>query len=226
MNNLAKLDYRMQKRFLKYTFLFIFVFVLAYVMFNLHVAEQITQKASEDIVQEISDEYIKELSKEIVDTGVLERVKDLPIGRIALTKLMQDIIAIQMADRSLPNCEQYVLRVKKSGKYPILQRSYGDLQEIKAWIWLNAGETWRCGATARGEAGRSPNNIYFVSKDGTYTLTDNELEYIIEFKGTWTEVLIEEKIKIYSYSLLPECIARVKTGGKFLAIYPGNKIHK
>ncbi len=64
------------KRFLKYTFLFIFVFVLAYVMFILQLAEHKTQKASDD--------YIKELSKEIVDREIWNRVKDLPIEKSAL----------------------------------------------------------------------------------------------------------------------------------------------
>ncbi len=226
MDNLVKLDYRKQKRFLKFTFLFIFAFVVAYVMFNLQLAEQITQKATEDIAKKISDEYIKKLSKEIVDTEVWNRVKDLPISKTVLTRLLQDIIAIQIADRSIPNCEQYVLIVKRAAKYPILQRTYGGLQEIKGWVWLNVGEAWRCGATAYGEAGRYPSGVFFVSKDGKTKLTKRDLKYSAEFKGTMMEVLIEEKIKIYTYFLLPECIARVKAGGEFLAIYPGNKMHK
>ncbi len=226
MDNLVKLDYRKQKRFLKFTFLFIFAFVVAYVMFNLQLAEQITQKATEDIAKKISDEYIKKLSKEIVDTEVWNRVKDLPISKTVLTRLLQDIIAIQIADRSIPNCEQYVLRVKIAGMYPVLQRTYNGLPEIKEYIWLNVDESWRCGATAYGEAGRYPNGVFFVSKDRKTKLTKKELEYEVEFSGTLMEVFIEEKIKIYTYSLLPECIARVKAGGMFLAIYPGNKVHK
>ncbi len=226
MINSLKLDYRMQKRFLLYTFLFIFVVVAAYILFNLSLAEQISQKATEDIAKELSDEYIKELSKEIVNTELWNRVKDLPIGKTALTKLLQDIIAIQIADNSLPNCEQYVLRVKIAGMYPVLQRTHNGLPEIKEYIWLNVGEAWRCGATAYGEARRYPSGVFFVSKDGTCILTDKKLKYSVEFRGTMSEVLIEEKIKLYSYPLLPECVARVMSIGVFLSIYPGNKIHK
>ncbi len=226
MNNLAKLDYRMQKRFLKYTFLFIFVFVLAYVMFNLHVAEQITQKASEDIAKEVSDEYIKKLSKEIVDTEIWNRVKDLPIEKSALIKLMKSIVGIQLMERSLPNCEQYVLLVRKTGMYPILQTTHGGRSEIKSWILLNVGDVWRYGVTAFNKQKRYPNGIFFISKDGSTTLNDEDLEYITEFEGTMTEVLIEEQIKIYTYSLLPECVERVKEGGELLLISPGNKVSK
>ncbi len=226
MINSLNLNYRMQKRFLLSTFLFIFAIVLAYILLNQTVAEQITQKAAEDITKEISEDYIKKLSKEIVDTEVWNRVKDLPIEKYSLIKLLQDIIAIQIMDRSLPNCEQYVLKVKKPGMYPILQTTSGGRPEIKDWIWLNVDESWRCGATAYGEIGRYPSGVFFISKDGKTKLTKNELKYHVQFKGTMSEVLIEEKIKLYTYFLLPECIARIKFGGIFLSIYPGNKIHK
>ncbi len=226
MINSLNLNYRMQKRFLLSTFLFIFAIVLAYILLNQTVAEQITQKAAEDITKEISEDYIKKLSKEIVDTEVWNRVKDLPIEKYSLIKLLQNIIAIQIIDRSIPNCKQYVLKVKISGMYPVLQTTYGGRPEIKDWIWLNVGEVWRYGATAFDEATRYPNGIFFKSKDKKTILTNKRLEYIIQFNGTMTEVLIEEQIKIFSYSLLLECIARVKAGGELLLKSPGNKMHK
>ncbi len=226
MDNLVKLDYRKQKRFLKFTFLFIFAFVVAYVMFNLQLAEQITQKATEDIAKKISDEYIKKLSKEIVDTEVWNRVKDLPIEKPALVKLIKSIVGIQLMERSLPNCEQYVLKAKKSGMFPVLQTTHGGRSEIKSWIFLNAGDVWKYGATAFNEQKRYPNGVFFISKDGTTILTKKHLAYEVQFNGTMTEVLIEEQIKMYSYSLLPECIIRVKAGEELLLISPGNKVHK
>ncbi len=244
MNNL--LNYGMQKRFLFYSFLFIFLAATVFFLWNLTAAKKLTEtiveKVTEDITLEITkklaeeltlkiakdatSDILEELSKEIIDTEVLNRVKDLPIGKASLVKLMQDIIVIEAADNLLPDCEQYVLRVIEPGMFPILQTTHNGRPEIKGWIWLNFGEEWRCGITAFDKEKRYPGGVFFVSKDGTCVLTDENLEYFVEFKGTMKEVLIEEKIKIYSYSLLPECIKRVKLGEKLLLIHPGNKVHK
>ncbi len=56
---------------------------------------------------------------------------------------MKSIVGIQLMERSLPNCEQYVLKAKKTAMYPILQTTHGGRSEIKSWILLNVGEVWR-----------------------------------------------------------------------------------
>ncbi len=80
--------------------------------------------------------------------------------------------------------------------------------------------------TRGNEKSRYPDGMFFLSKDGMSKLTRLNLEYYPEVKGTLMQVLIEEKIKIYSYPLLPECTSRINKGGEFLTIPPGNKVHK
>ena len=131
-----------------------------------------------------------------------------------------------MAEQLLPDCEQYVLRVVVAGRFPVLQTTHDNRPEIKSWIWLNYGEEWRCGMTQHNEATRYAGGIFFISKDGSVKLTRQHLVYDIEFKGTLMQVLIEEKIKIYTYPLRDECVRRVSRGAEFLTIPPGNKVHK
>ena len=222
------LNYEMQKRLILLPFLFIFA-VASYFTIQLIIAEQITEKAMENVPAEaVSDAINKELKElsEVVGKEVWNRVKDKPIGKKMLIRLLQDIIAIEIADNLLPNCKQYVLIAKKAGMYPILQTTHHNRPEIKGWIWLNVGEVWRYGTTIYNQKKRYPNDVYFVSKDGTTVLTDVELEYEIQVEGTMKAVLIEEKIKIYTYPLLPECIARVKSGEDFLSRSPGNKMYR
>ncbi len=162
----------------------------------------------------------------IINTEVLDRVKDLPLNQGLLLKLMQDILAIESAHNMQPNCQQYVLLVKKADLYPILQTTHDDRHEIKGLIWLNVGDVWRYGSTAFGEEKRYADKIFFISKDGKTILSTKELEYQTEYRGKMMDVLIAEKIKIYSYPLLPECIARVKIGKQLLLKSPGNKVYK
>jgi len=106
-------------------------------------------------------------------------------------------------DRQKENCEQYVLKARNSGWYPVLKK-----KQIVATdsIWLNKDEVWRYGKTCLTELGRYPGRIYYV--DAKWTLTDKNLSYEIEFNGSETDCLVKEKEKIYNYPLLPECLIR------------------
>ncbi len=196
--------------------------LVIYLFFHLTFAEEAIRTTTNAVA---TSQTITELSG-AVGTEVWDRVRDLPLEKAALTKLLQDIVALQMAEQLIPDCEQYVLRVVEAGRFPVLQTAINDRPEIKTWIWLNVGEQWRCGMTQHNESTRYPSGIFFISKDGSVKLTRQHLVYDIEFKGTLMQVLIEEKIKIYTYSLREECVTRVSSGGQFLALPPGNKVHK
>jgi len=59
-------------------------------------------------------------------------------------------------------------------------------------------------------------------KYGKGTLTNNNLFFDIQFKGTEKECLLMEKEKIYAYPSLPEC----KIRNIVLIRPPGNKIDR
>lgn len=74
-------------------------------------------------------------------------------------------------------------------------------------IFLKKGHIWRYGITRKGEKIRYRNKI------------DPRLVYFIQFVGSNSECLKEEKIKIYNYALLPENLTRLVP----LIRPPGNK---
>jgi hypothetical protein len=102
----------------------------------------------------------------------------------------------------LENAEQYVLRARYSGYFPCY--SCGEQMDI----FLFVGEVWRYGVTRKGEKGRYSTG-----------LPNKKLLYLVEYEGPLQECLKQEKMKIYSYALLPENIKR-KTP---LIRPPGNK---
>ncbi len=219
------LNFRIQKRFVLYALLLVITTVFISTWLQHKIEEQVQQTVVEHITKEATKESLEAISR-AVDVEVWNRLKNLPLDEKVLAKLLQDIIGIQVAENNLPDCNQYVLKVLKSGMFPVLQSVHGGRPEIKDWIWLNVGDVWRYGATAFNKEKRYPGSIFFTSKDESVVLTVKELEYSVQYNGTMMEVLIEEKIKIYTYSILPECIARVNAGGKYLIKSPGNKTYK
>ncbi len=131
MTNLLNLE--VLKKLLFSIFLFIFALLMSYLFWQLAFAEKITREISTEITREVANQTIEELSGAI-GTEIWDRVRDLPLEKSALTKLLQDIIGIQMAEQLIPDCEQYVLRVKVAGMFPVLQTTYNNRPEIKSWI--------------------------------------------------------------------------------------------
>ena len=77
-------------------------------------------------------------------------------------------------------------------------------------IYLYPGNVWKYGVTRKGEAIR-----YGFSK-----LAEKRLFYQVQFIGDYAQCLIQEKIKIYHYPLLPENL--IRTDALRLVYPPGN----
>jgi len=105
---------------------------------------------------------------------VRERVGQLDLPQEQLKKLIAELIAIETASRTLPDCEQYALIATQPKLYPIVQSTaLGD--DVCGWIFLNVGETWRFGQTCCCEDVRYPGKVYFISRDGKVRLNENDL---------------------------------------------------
>ena len=86
--------------------------------------------------------------------------------------------------------EQYALRAISDGNY-ICNCPEG-------FYYLHAREIWKYGTTKNGPSGRY--SYKFLKANNVY--------YEPQFQGTLHECLIQEQIKIRSYPLLPENVAR------------------
>ncbi len=95
--------------------------------------------------------------------------------------------------REIYDSEQYVLIATDSKYFPCYSCPDGQTT-----LFLNEGEVWKYGTTRKKIDGRYPNE--------NFGFTD--LAYFIQFKGNYAECLVQEKIKIYDYPLLPEAIVR------------------
>lgn len=107
---------------------------------------------------------------------------------------------------NLHKAEQYALLARDNGYYPCLSCKASGVDSIQ--IFLFRGEVWKYGTTTKGERGRYRK-----------TLSSQNLIYLRQFVGTLPECLKQEKIKIYQYPLLPECLKR----NFHLIRPPGNK---
>ena len=88
---------------------------------------------------------------------------------------------------------QYVLYATVDGYYPCYTCPDGS-----PTIFLYENEVWRYGVTRKGEKGRYPGGDYGAEN----------VRFIEQFEGTYSECLKMEKIKIYNYPLLPEARKR------------------
>ena len=112
-------------------------------------------------------------------------------------------------------CEQYALKARRAGYFPIL--GYSD--KIIDSVFLNVNNTWKFGKTCITEEVRYYDKVYYSNSKAGIILTDMDLNYVIQKKGTEMEMLIEERLKIYSYAILSENLTREKP----LIRPPGNK---
>ncbi len=93
----------------------------------------------------------------------------------------------------LDEAEQYALVAISNGWYPCLHGG-------RSLYYLKANEVWKYGVTTKCERGRYTSEF----------LQDNEVLYIIQFKGILSECLQEEQRKLFSYPILPENLSRLE----------------
>jgi hypothetical protein len=112
-------------------------------------------------------------------------------GEAQLTQKHQQQLKKKLNE--LEDAEQYALVAMADGMYPCLHSG-------RVLYFLHAGEVWKYGVTAKGERGRYTSLF----------LQENAVLYIIQFKGTMTECLQAEQLKLFEYPILPENLARLE----------------
>ena len=103
----------------------------------------------------------------------------------------------------LNGAEQYALLASRRGWYICYSCPFKDS------IFLFPGEVWKYGYTRKGGQRRY----------GSSELWER-LSYVVQFEGSLSDCMKEEKRKIYNYPLLPEALKRPT----ILIRPPGNKI--
>lgn len=98
---------------------------------------------------------------------------------------------LQKRLKEIDDSEQYALVAEVDGWYPCLHSG-------QTFYYLRAGEIWKYGVTSKGELGRYSAAFLF----------NNNVFYYVQFKGTFSECLKQEQIKLFNYPYLPENLAR------------------
>jgi len=138
------------------------------------------------------------VADEIYNNGnVADALATLPLDAVLIKKLTEEIERQLAKTIDYPGCEVYFLRVRASGKYPVL--NYGGI--ISDYIYLNINEVWKVGMTKNEEIGRYTNGIFYISSDGSIVLNKDFLRYETVYRGTYKQVITLEKILIYTYPL-------------------------
>jgi hypothetical protein len=105
--------------------------------------------------------------------------------------------------RKIDDAEQYAFVANIPGYYECLHCPFKR-------IFLKYNEVWKYGVTNQGEKQRY----------ATQFLAQRGLKYVMQFSGTYSQCLIEEKRKLFEYPLLPENLARPDSIK--LVLPPGN----
>jgi len=100
---------------------------------------------------------------------------------------------LQRRLKEIDDSEQYALLAEIDGWYPCLHSG-------RSIFYLKAGEVWKYGVTSKGQLGRYKTDF----------LIRNNVSYFTQFKGTFSECLKQEQIKLFNYPYLPESLARSK----------------
>lgn len=93
--------------------------------------------------------------------------------------------------KEIDDSEQYALVAEVNGFYPCLHSG-------RKTCYLIAGEVWKYGVTSKGEFGRYKQNF----------LLKNNVSYVVQFKGTFSDCLKQEQIRLFGYPYLAENLAR------------------
>lgn len=98
---------------------------------------------------------------------------------------------LQKRLKEIDDSEQYALVAEIDGWYPCLHSG-------RTIYHLKAGEVWKYGVTSKGKLGRYSAEFLF----------GNNVFYFVQFKGTFSECLKQEQIKLFNYPYLPESLSR------------------
>ncbi len=177
--------------------------ITLFVWSNIHTADAVHESTPE-----VSLEDLQELAEEIYASETINQaVQNLPIESAALAKMIREIERIKNKTTDYPGCELYFLHVIRNGEYPVL--GYGNT--IFGAVRLQSGDVWKVGQTCNGEKRRYNSDTYY--KNTSFSLTIDELEYKTVYNGTYKQVLILEKLMIYSYLLWSEYPELLKPPG-------------
>lgn len=91
----------------------------------------------------------------------------------------------------IDEAEQYALIAIDRGWYPCNHQG-------RAVFYLLPGEVWKYGTTTKGQFGR-----YSIKY-----LAGVNVSYLLQFRGSISECLKEEQLKLFYYPYLPENLAR------------------
>lgn len=105
--------------------------------------------------------------------------------------------------KNIDDAEQYALIANAPGYYECLRCP-------SKRIYLHANEVWKYGVTNQGEKQRYTAQFF----------RQKRLDYLVQFIGTYSQCLAEEKRKLFDYPLLPENITRPDS--LKLVLPPGN----
>lgn len=105
--------------------------------------------------------------------------------------------------KNVDDAEQYALTAKVPGYYECLHCP-------SRRIFLHTNEVLKYGVTNQGEKLRYSAQI----------LKQKRLDYKMQFRGTYSQCMIEEKRKLFDYPLLPENMTRPDS--LKLVLPPGN----
>ena len=98
---------------------------------------------------------------------------------------------LQKRLKEIDDSEQYALIAKNDGWYACLHSG-------RTRFYLKTGEVWKYGVTSKGKFGRY----------SAVFLVINNVSYDLQFRGTYSECLKQEQIKLFYYKYLPENRAR------------------
>jgi len=98
---------------------------------------------------------------------------------------------LQKRLKEIDDSEQYALVANLDGFYPCLHSG-------QTVYYLLAGEVRKYGITSKGQFGRYT---------GAF-INNNDVTYVVEFRGNIAECLKQEQIKLFNYRNLPENLAR------------------
>lgn len=181
-----------QFRFNKIHFFILIAIALSiFIVTNYLTVKQVVEKTND-----LSYEDIESIAEEIYGAGeIADALENLPLDAALIKKMSEEIERILAKTTDYPGCEVYYLRANQNNNYPIL--GYGDA--LLGYEYLRYQEVWKVGITCNGQHGRYPTDIYYKSKNGSIFLSNKQLRYEPIHFGTYKQVLILEKILIYTY---------------------------